>query len=61
MKPHLKEIIKNTKHFRFDFMETAVSRVMMQDLKELFNKYGSKTAELAINSVIPEEEQKKAE
>ena len=33
MKPHLKEIMKNSKKFNFDFMDTAVSRVMMSDLK----------------------------
>ena len=61
MKPHLKQIMKNNKVFVFDFMDTAISRIMMKDLKELFEKYGEGNSEIAVNSIIPEEEQKAAE
>ena len=53
--------MKNNKRFAFDFMDTAVSRIMMKDLKDWFNKFGEGRSEISINSIIPEEEQKKAE
>ena len=61
MKPHLKQLIKNNKIFVFDFMDTAISRVMMDDLTKLFEKHGEGYSEIAVNSIIPEEEQQKAE
>lgn len=57
MKPYLKEILKKTQTFVFEFMETAVSKVMMADIEKLFDKYGNENTKLYINSVIPEAEQ----
>lgn len=61
MKPHIKQLLKDNDHFVFEFMETAVSRVMMAEIQKLFDKYGSDSKKIYINSIIPEEEQKKAE
>ncbi len=41
MKPHLKQLLKDNDHFVFEFMDTAVSRVMMADLQKLFDKYAN--------------------
>jgi hypothetical protein len=53
MKPHIKQILKTAKTFVFEFMETAVSRVMMADIQNLFDKYGNENTKLFINSIIP--------
>jgi|JI61114BRNA_FD_contig_31_5551841_length_294_multi_2_in_0_out_0_2 hypothetical protein len=41
MKPYIKEILKKTETFVFEFMETAISRVMMAEIEKLFDRYGN--------------------
>lgn len=53
MKPHIKEILKKTKAFVFEFMDTAISRVMLAEVQKLFDKYGNENTKLYINSIIP--------
>lgn len=59
MIPHFKTLIANNGRFNLDFMETAVSRVLVKKLQSVFDQHDN--AEIAVNSVIPEEEQQKAE
>lgn len=54
MKAHIKEILKKTKSFVFEFMDTAVSKIVMADLQKIFEKYGGESSKLFINSIIPE-------
>lgn len=55
MKPYLTQILKNTNTFIFEFMETAVSRVVMNDLIKLFEKNSYENDKIFVNSIIPEE------
>lgn len=54
MKPHLKQILKTAGSFVFEFMDTAVSRVVMADIQKLFEKYSNDNSKIYINSIIPE-------
>jgi hypothetical protein len=42
-------------------METAISNIMKDNIVKMFDKYRGDDDRIFINSVIPEEEQKKAE
>ena len=42
-------------------MDTAVSRVMMNQVEKLFDKYANENSKLYINSIIPENEQEEAQ
>lgn len=62
VKDELVKLIKKTKSFEFEFMETAISKAMKSQLEVLFEnaaKSSGNNAVLHINSVISEEQQAK--
>lgn len=57
MKPHIKTILKKSETFIFEFMDTAISRLLLTDLQNLFSSEGSGQDKIYVNSIIPENEQ----
>ena len=52
--------MNNNDVFEFEYVDTAISNIMMNDLKKMFDKDLSSNHKLYVNSIIPDEEQKKA-
>lgn len=60
IKDDLRQIIKNTKTFEFEFMETAISKRKAGELQKLFENGVRSTgnnANINVNSVITEEQE----
>lgn len=57
MKPHIKTILKKSGVFVFEFMDTAISRVLLADLQNIFSSEGCGQDKIFVNSIIPENEQ----
>jgi hypothetical protein len=55
MIPYITSIMKKTDTFVFEFMNTAISRIMEAEIVKVFEKNSEDHDKIFINSIIPEE------